>query len=108
MASTSKMEYQVLSCIFHLSLAMASLGLKEMGKFLWEMEEKVGKKEGQGQRTMGQGPKTKDQGPKAKDQGPRSRTKDQGPCPGTNGHPGRVVDVILSQIKAPIEIFKSR
>ena len=30
------MEYQVLSCIFHLSQAMATLGLKEMGKFLWE------------------------------------------------------------------------
>ena len=45
------MEYQVLSCIFHKSLAMAILGLKEMGKFLWEgreKEEKVGKREGQG------------------------------------------------------------
>ena len=33
------------------SLAMATLGLKEMGKFLWEgrkKEEKVGKREGQG------------------------------------------------------------
>ena len=45
-ASNPKMEYKVLSCIFHLSLAMTTLGLKEMGKFLWEgweKEEKVGK-----------------------------------------------------------------
>ena len=47
-ASTPKMEYQVLSCIFHQSLAMATLGLKEMGKFLWEGREKGGKREGQG------------------------------------------------------------
>ena len=50
-ASNPKMEYQVLSCIFHLNLAMATLGLKEMGKFLWEgreKEEKVGKREGKG------------------------------------------------------------
>ena len=43
-ASTPKMEYQVLSCIFHCSLAMATLGLKEMGKFLWEGREKGGKR----------------------------------------------------------------
>ena len=42
-ASNPKMEYQVLSCIFHQSLAMATLGLKEMGKFLWEGREKGGK-----------------------------------------------------------------
>ena len=35
-ASNPKMEYQVFSCIFHESLAMATLGLKEMEKFLWE------------------------------------------------------------------------
>ena len=40
LVSTPKMEYQVLSCIFHWSLAMATLGLKEMGKFLWEGREK--------------------------------------------------------------------
>jgi hypothetical protein len=39
-ASNPKMEYQVLYCIFHKSLAMATLGLKEMGKFLWEGREK--------------------------------------------------------------------
>merc|ERR1711940_66840 len=42
-ASNPKMEYQVFSCIFHLSLAMATLGLKEIGKFLWEGREKGGK-----------------------------------------------------------------
>ena len=47
-ASNPKMEYQVFSCIFHESLAMATLGLKEMGKFLWEGWEKGGKREGQG------------------------------------------------------------
>jgi hypothetical protein len=34
------MEYQVFLCIFQKNLAMASLGLKEMGKFLWEGREK--------------------------------------------------------------------
>ena len=28
-------------CIFQTNLAMATLGLKEMGKFLWEGREKV-------------------------------------------------------------------
>ena len=42
-ASNPKMEYQVFSCIFHENLAMATLGLKEMGKFLWEGREKGGK-----------------------------------------------------------------
>ena len=31
--------YQVFLCIFHENLAMATLGLKEMGKFLWEGRE---------------------------------------------------------------------
>ena len=30
-------------CIFQKNLAMATLGLKEMGKFLWEGREKGGK-----------------------------------------------------------------
>ena len=37
-----------------------------------------------------------------------SRLKDQGPCPGTNEHPRRAMDVILRQAKAPIEIVRSR
>ena len=36
MASTPKMEYQVFLCIFQKNSAMATLGLREMGKFLWE------------------------------------------------------------------------
>ena len=40
MASTPKMEYQVFLCIFQKHSAMATLGLKEMGKFLWEGREK--------------------------------------------------------------------
>ena len=40
MASTLKMEYQVFFCIFQKNSAMAALGLKEMGKFLWEGREK--------------------------------------------------------------------
>ena len=36
MASTPKMEYQLFLCIFQNKSAMATLGLKEMGKFLWE------------------------------------------------------------------------
>ena len=40
MASTPKMEYQVFLCIFQKNSAMATLGLKEMGKFLWEGREK--------------------------------------------------------------------
>ena len=38
MASNPKMEY--LLCIFQKKSAMATLGLKEMGKFLWEGREK--------------------------------------------------------------------
>ena len=34
MASTPKMEYQVFLGIFQKNAAMATLGLKEMGKFL--------------------------------------------------------------------------
>ena len=41
MASTLKMEYQVFLCIFQKNSAMATLGLKEIGKFLWEGREKV-------------------------------------------------------------------
>jgi hypothetical protein len=38
--STPKMEYQVFLCIFQNNSAMATLGLKEMVKFLWEVREK--------------------------------------------------------------------
>ena len=51
MGSTPKMEYQVFLWIFLNNSAMATLGLKEMGKFLWEGKEKGGKsrkREGQG------------------------------------------------------------
>ena len=40
MVSNPKMEYQVFLCIFQKNSAMATLGLKEMGKFLWEGREK--------------------------------------------------------------------
>ena len=40
MASTPKMEYQVFLCIFQNKSAMATLGLKEMEKFLSEGREK--------------------------------------------------------------------
>ena len=40
MASNPKMEYQVFLCIFQKNLAMATYGLNEMGKFLWEGREK--------------------------------------------------------------------
>ena len=40
MASDPKMEYQVFLCIFQKNSTMATLGLKEMGKFLWEGREK--------------------------------------------------------------------
>ena len=40
MAFTLKMEYQVFLCIFQKNSAMATLGLKEMGKFLCEGREK--------------------------------------------------------------------
>jgi hypothetical protein len=36
MVSNPKMEYQVFLCIFPKNSAMATLCLKEMGKFLWE------------------------------------------------------------------------
>ena len=39
-ASNPKMEYQVFLCIIQKNSAMATLGLKEMGKFLWEGREK--------------------------------------------------------------------
>ena len=39
MASNPKMEYQVFLSIFQKNSAMATLGLKEMGKFLWEGRE---------------------------------------------------------------------
>ena len=35
-------------CIFQMNLAMATLGLKEMGKFLWEGREKGRERKGQG------------------------------------------------------------
>ena len=40
MASTLKMEYKVFLCIFQKNSAMATYGMKEMGKFLWEGREK--------------------------------------------------------------------
>ena len=40
LASNPKMEYQVFLCIFQKNSAMATYGLKEMGKFLWEGREK--------------------------------------------------------------------
>ena len=40
MASTLKMEYQFFFCIFQKNSAMATLGLKEIGKFLFEGREK--------------------------------------------------------------------
>ena len=40
MMSNPKMEYQVFLCIFKKNSAMATLDLKEMGKFLWEGREK--------------------------------------------------------------------
>ena len=43
MASNHKMEYQVFLCIFQTNFAMAALGWKEMGKFLWEGREKGSK-----------------------------------------------------------------
>ena len=39
MASNLKTEYQVLLCIFQKNSAMATIGLKERGKFLWEGRE---------------------------------------------------------------------
>jgi hypothetical protein len=40
MASNPKMEYQVYLCIFQKNSAMATVGLKEMRKLLWEGREK--------------------------------------------------------------------
>ena len=40
MVSTLKMEYQVFLCVFQKNSGMATLGLKEMGKFLSEGREK--------------------------------------------------------------------
>jgi hypothetical protein len=40
MASNPKLEYQVFLCIFQKNSAMATLGLKEMGKFFWEGRKK--------------------------------------------------------------------
>ena len=40
MASTPKMECQVFLCIFQKNSAIATLGLKEIGKFLGEGREK--------------------------------------------------------------------
>ena len=40
MASNPKMEYQVFLCIFQKNSAMATLGLKEMGKFFGKVEKK--------------------------------------------------------------------
>ena len=40
MASNLKMEYQDFLCIFQKNSAMATLCLKEIGKFLWEGREK--------------------------------------------------------------------
>ena len=46
LASNPKMEYQVFLCIFQKNLAMATYGLKEMGKFLWEGREYGGERNG--------------------------------------------------------------
>ena len=46
MASTLKMEYLVFLCIFQKNSAMATLGLKEMGKFLLEGKEYGGERNG--------------------------------------------------------------
>ena len=40
MTSNPKMEYQIFLCIFQKNSAMATLGLKEMAKFLWKGREK--------------------------------------------------------------------
>ena len=61
-----------------------------------------------GLRTKDRRPRRKDQRPRTEDQGPRTEVTDQGPCPGTNEHRRRAVDVRLSQIEAPIELYNSR
>ena len=40
--------------------------------------------------------------------GPRTKDIDLGPCPATNERPRRAVNVILSQLEALIDIYKSR
>ena len=40
MASNPKMKYQVFLCMFQKNSAMANLGLKEMGKFIYEGRKK--------------------------------------------------------------------
>ena len=40
MASNPKMEFQVFLCVFQKDSAIATLGVKKMGKFLWEGMEK--------------------------------------------------------------------
>ena len=42
MTSTHKMEYQIYLYVFQKNSALATLGLKEMGKFLWAGREKGG------------------------------------------------------------------
>ena len=46
MESNPKMEYKVFICIFQNNSAMATLGLKEMGKCLWEGRENGGERNG--------------------------------------------------------------
>ena len=46
MASKPKMEYQLFLCLFQKNSAMATLGLKEMAKFLWEGREYEGERNG--------------------------------------------------------------
>jgi hypothetical protein len=40
MASTPKMEYHIFLCVIQKNSAMATIGLTEMGKSLWEGREK--------------------------------------------------------------------
>ena len=56
-------------------------------------------------RIKDQAARLKHQGSRMRAQGSRTKVKDQGPCPGTDEHPGRSVDVTLGQIKARIELF---
>ena len=46
MASNPKMEFQVFLCTFQKNSAMATIGLREMGKFLWEGREYGGERNG--------------------------------------------------------------
>ena len=43
MASNPKMEYQVFLCIFQKNSVMATIGLKEMGKFLFKSKAAIAK-----------------------------------------------------------------